>query len=98
MLSQKEKELLIYASKYLLGADLSEIGGWTQEDINTLNDLWLKLQKCKDILIINSLPEIKRYDFICGLKSKCPLQEFNESVKHNICKINNMNCMELYPI
>jgi len=38
---EKEKELLAHATEHLLKSEL--LNGWTQEDINTLNDLWLRL-------------------------------------------------------
>jgi len=93
-LSDKEKRFLISATECLLKSDLSE---WTQEDVNTLNGLWLRLQKCKDIVLIIPFPKIT-HNFICGYKSTCGLQEFDETLKHNVCKTDNTNCMELCPI
>ena len=97
-LSEKELELLTYATEYLLGAEeLSDKNKWTQGDINILNDLWLKLLHCKDVMIINSLPKNKS-NFKCGYKYQCISKVYDNSLKYNICKINNIKCEYLFPI
>ena len=98
LLSEKEMELLTYATEYLLGAEeLSDKNKWTQGDINTLNDLWLKLLHCKDVTIINSLSKDKS-NFKCVYDSSCISKVYDISLKYNICKNDKVNCKYFCPI